>query len=97
MKDAAADIAAASVPTTKITMPASAAGAEAALLGKGRYKYKVWAFAAIALLALWSMSAASVSLRWSSSGDLAVAGDLDVPLGDDLDSLVCALFSEISD
>jgi hypothetical protein len=89
-----ADIAVASVPTTKIAMPASA---EAALLGKGRYKYKVWAFAAIALLALWSMSAASVSLRWSSSGDLAVAGDLDVPLGDDLDSLVCALFSEISD
>ncbi|KAK3151882.1 hypothetical protein QOZ80_3AG0251980 [Eleusine coracana subsp. coracana] len=80
MKDAAADIAFASVPATKITMPASAA-----LLGKGRYK--VWAFAAIALLALWSMSAASVSLRWSASGDLAVAGDLDVPLGDDLDSL----------
>jgi hypothetical protein len=95
MKDAAADIAAASVPTTKITMPASAAGAEVALLGKGRYK--VWAFAAIALLALWSMSAASVSLRWSASGGLAVAGDLDVPLGDDLDSLVCTLFSEISD
>jgi hypothetical protein len=95
MKNAAADIAAASVPTTKITMPASAAGAEAALLGKGRYK--VWAFAAIALLALWSMSAASVSLRWSASGGLAVAGDLDVPLGDDLDSLVCTLFSEISD
>jgi hypothetical protein len=70
-------------------MPAASAagGAEAALLGKGRYK--VWALAAIALLALWSMSAASVSLRWSSSGDLAsVYGDLDVPLADDLDSLV---------
>jgi hypothetical protein len=69
-------------------MPASAAGgAEAALLGKGRYK--VWALAAIALLALWSMSAASVSLRWSSSGDLAsIYGDMDVPLADDLDSLV---------
>jgi hypothetical protein len=45
--------------------------------------------AAIALLALWSMSAASVSLRWSSLGDLAAfSGDLDVPLRDDLDSLV---------
>ncbi|CAD6203999.1 unnamed protein product [Miscanthus lutarioriparius] len=68
-------------------MPACAAGgAEAVLLGKGRYK--VWALAAIALLALWSMSAASVSLRWSSSGDLAsVYGDLDVPLAEDLDSL----------
>ena len=85
---AAANAAAAPVPATKISMPASAAGgAEAALPGKGRYK--VWALAAIALLALWSMSAASVSLRWSSSGDLAsVYGDLDVPLGDDLDSLV---------
>ncbi|KAL6878175.1 hypothetical protein ACP4OV_012345 [Aristida adscensionis] len=83
---AAAD-GAASVPATKIAVQASAAAAEAALLGKGRYK--VWAFAAIALLALWSMSAASVSLRWSS-GDLAAAaasGDLDASLGDELDSL----------
>ncbi|XP_037478254.1 uncharacterized protein LOC119355538 isoform X2 [Triticum dicoccoides] len=73
---------------TKISIPASSTGgaAEAALLGKGRYK--VWALAAIALLALWSMSAASVSLRWSA-GDLAaaVSGDLDAPLRDDLDSL----------
>nr|ACG26456.1 hypothetical protein [Zea mays] len=76
------------MPATKITIPVSAVGGtEAALLGKGRYK--VWALAAIALLALWSMSAASVSLRWSSSGDLAsVYGDLDVPLADDLDSLI---------
>ncbi|XP_066346964.1 uncharacterized protein [Miscanthus floridulus] len=87
MKAVPADSAASPVPATKITMPASAVGgAEAALLGKGRYK--VWALAAIALLALWSMSAASVSLRWSSSGDLAsVYGDMDVPLADDLDSL----------
>lgn len=72
----------------KISIPASSTGgaAEAAPLGKGRYK--VWALAAIALLALWSMSAASVSLRWSA-GDLAaaVSGDLDAPLRDDLDSL----------
>jgi len=88
MKAVPADCAASPVPATKITMPACAAGgAEAVLLGKGRYK--VWALAAIALLALWSMSAASVSLRWSSSGDLAsVYGDMDVPLADDLDSLV---------
>ncbi|CAL4931528.1 unnamed protein product [Urochloa decumbens] len=88
MKPVPADTAAAPVPATKIAMPAYAGGggAEAALLGKGRYK--VWALAAIALLALWSMSAASISLRWSSSGDLAAfSGDLDVPLGDDLDSL----------
>ncbi|KAM3368219.1 hypothetical protein ACQJBY_016641 [Aegilops geniculata] len=72
----------------KISIPASSTGgaAEAALLGKGRYK--AWALAAIALLALWSMSAASVSLRWSA-GDLAavISGDLDAPLRDDLDSL----------
>ncbi|XP_062211522.1 uncharacterized protein LOC133912683 [Phragmites australis] len=77
-----------SVPATKIAIPASAVSAgDAAGLGKGR-RYKVWAFAAIALLALWSMSAASVSLRWSSSGDLAAtARDFDVSLGDGLDSL----------
>jgi hypothetical protein len=80
---------------TKITIPANSCsvggGAEAALLGKGRYK--VWALAAIALLALWSMSAASVSLRWSA-GDLAAfgSGDLDAPLHDDLDSLVRSPF-----
>jgi hypothetical protein len=78
---------------TKIAIPAvSSVGgaAEAAVLGKGRYK--VWALAAIALLALWSMSAASVSLRWSA-GDLAAfgSGDLDAPLRDDLDSLVRTL------
>ena len=72
----------------KIIIPASSTGgaAEAALLGKGRYK--VWALAAIALLALWSMFAASVTLRWSS-GDLAAAPwDLSSPLLDDLDPLV---------
>ncbi|OEL34830.1 hypothetical protein BAE44_0004150 [Dichanthelium oligosanthes] len=86
MKAAPANLA--PVQATKITMPASAAGGgEAAPLG-GKGRYKVWALAAIALLALWSMSAASVSLRWFSSGDLAsVSGDLDVPLGDGLDSL----------
>ncbi|KAF2923845.1 hypothetical protein DAI22_07g223800 [Oryza sativa Japonica Group] len=74
-------------PATKISIPISAAagGAEAALLGKGRYK--AWALAAIALLALWSMFAASVTIRWSS-GDLAAEfGDLPDPLIDDLDPL----------
>ncbi|CAM0873321.1 unnamed protein product [Alopecurus aequalis] len=90
MKGLAGDSAASAplLQASKITIPASSTGggAEAALLGKGRYK--VWALAAIALLALWSMSAASVSLRWSA-GDLAAfgSGDLEVPLRDDLDSL----------
>lgn len=87
MKALAGDSAASTplLPATKFAIPASSA-AEAALLGKGRYK--VWALAAIALLALWSMSAASVSLRWSA-GDLAASasGDLDAPFSQDLDSL----------
>ena len=74
-------------PATKISIPASpGGGTEAALLGKGRYK--AWALAAIALLALWSVFAASVTLRLSS-GDLAIAsGDVSGPLLDDLDPLV---------
>jgi hypothetical protein len=82
-------------PATKISIPISAAagGAEAALLGKGRYK--AWALAAIALLALWSMFAASVTIRWSS-GDLAAEfGDLPDPLIDDLDPLVCLPYPNI--
>ncbi|XP_047061946.1 pectinesterase QRT1-like [Lolium rigidum] len=73
-------------PATKISIPVSpGGGTEAALLGKGRYK--AWALAAIALLALWSMFAASVTLRWSS-GDLATAfQDVSDPLFDDLDPL----------
>ncbi|KAL6657617.1 hypothetical protein ACP70R_005397 [Stipagrostis hirtigluma subsp. patula] len=70
-------------PATKISIPISSG--EAALFGKGRYK--TWALAAIALLALWSMFAASVTLRWSS-GDLAATfGDVTDPLLDDLDPL----------
>uniref|UniRef100_A0A0A9GB40 Uncharacterized protein n=1 Tax=Arundo donax TaxID=35708 RepID=A0A0A9GB40_ARUDO len=70
-------------PATKISIPFSSG--EAALFGKGRYK--TWALAAIALLALWSMFAASVTLRWSS-GDLAASfGEATDPLIDDLDPL----------
>ncbi|CAD6223135.1 unnamed protein product [Miscanthus lutarioriparius] len=56
---------------TKISIPVSSG--EAALFGKGRYK--VWALAAIALLALWSMFAASVTLRLSSGELAATFGD----------------------
>ncbi|KQK15305.1 uncharacterized protein LOC112268725 [Brachypodium distachyon] len=76
-------------PATKISIPVSAvgAGAEAALLGKGRYK--ACALAAIALLALWSMFAASVTLRWSSESEDLAATSVDVsdPFIDDLDPL----------
>ncbi|XP_062189140.1 uncharacterized protein LOC133892405 [Phragmites australis] len=68
---------------TKISILVSSG--EGAVFGKGRYK--TWALAAIALLALWSMFAASVSLRWSS-GDLAATfGDASDPLIDVLDPL----------
>nr|CAB3458573.1 unnamed protein product [Digitaria exilis] len=68
---------------TKISIPISSG--EAALLGKGRYK--TWALAAIALLALWSMFAASVTLRWSSGELAAPLGDSSDPLIDELDPL----------
>ncbi|RCV13911.1 hypothetical protein SETIT_2G384300v2 [Setaria italica] len=67
---------------TKISIPISSG--EAALFGKGRYK--AWALAAIALLALWSMFAASVTLRWSS-GELATFGNASDPLIDEFDPL----------
>jgi hypothetical protein len=70
----------------KIAIPAASSvgvGAEAAFLGNERYK--VWA---LAVIALWSMSATSVSLHWSA-GDLAAYGS---PLRDDLDSLVHSPF-----
>ncbi|KAG2646729.1 uncharacterized protein LOC120694448 [Panicum virgatum] len=68
---------------TKISIPISSG--EAALFGKGRYK--AWALAAIALLALWSMFAASVTLRWSSRELAATLGDASDPLIDELDPL----------
>jgi hypothetical protein len=69
---------------TKISIPISSS--EAALFGKGRYK--VWALAAIALLALWSMFAASVTLRLSSVDLATTFGDASDPLIDELDPLV---------
>lgn len=68
---------------TKISIPISSS--EAALFGKGRYK--VWALAAIALLALWSMFAASVTLRLSSVDLATTFGDASDPLIDELDPL----------
>jgi hypothetical protein len=71
-------------PATKISIPFSSG--DAALFGKGRHK--TWALAAIAFLALWSMFAASVTLRWSS-GDIATTfSDASDPVIDDLDPLV---------
>ncbi|XP_020103992.1 uncharacterized protein LOC109721013 isoform X2 [Ananas comosus] len=75
------------LPTSaaKASSGGGAAASEAALLGKGRYKF--WALAAIVLLAFWSMLTGTVTLKWSA-GDLArFSDDLDRPLHDDLDVL----------
>ncbi|PIM97033.1 hypothetical protein CDL12_30504 [Handroanthus impetiginosus] len=47
------------------------------IFGRGRYKF--WAFAAILLLAFWSMLTGTVTLRWS-------AGDLKDRFNDDYNS-----------
>ncbi|WOL03043.1 hypothetical protein Cni_G11763 [Canna indica] len=59
--------------------------ADAGFFGKGRYK--VWALAAILLLAFWSMLTGTVTLRWSV-GDLnRLPRDFDAPVRPDLDIL----------
>lgn len=57
-----------------------------AIFGRGRYKF--WAFAAISLLALWSMFTGTVTLRWSAGNLNAISDDIDIPLPEDLDVLV---------
>ncbi|XP_074275267.1 uncharacterized protein LOC141599221 isoform X2 [Silene latifolia] len=55
------------------------------IFGKGRYK--IWALAAILLLAFWSMFTGTVTLRWSAGNLTRFSNDLDTPLRDDLDVL----------
>lgn len=58
------------------------------LFGRGRYK--IWALAAILLLAFWSMFTGTVTLRWSAGNLNPLSDDLDAPIRDDLDVLVSA-------
>lgn len=53
----------------------------------GRGKYKLWALAAITLLALWSMFTGTVTLKWSDV-NLQPSQDLDPSVHGDLDILV---------
>ncbi|CAN4083254.1 unnamed protein product [Withania somnifera] len=53
------------------------------IFGGGRYKF--WAFAAILLLAFWSMLTGTVTLRWFASDLTAISDDIDIPLPQDLD------------
>ncbi|XP_055806596.1 uncharacterized protein LOC129875180 [Solanum dulcamara] len=55
------------------------------IFGRGRYKF--WAFAAILLLAFWSMLTGTVTLRWSAGNLNAISDDIDIPLPEDLDVL----------
>lgn len=70
------------LPTTK----KDSAAAEAALIGRGRYK--IWALAAILLLAFWSMFTGTVTLKWSAGNLNRLSDDIDAPIRDDLDVLV---------
>ncbi|CAI9110745.1 OLC1v1010821C1 [Oldenlandia corymbosa var. corymbosa] len=77
-----------SIPLKKeISSSAAAADHSSVLFGRGRYKF--WAFAAILLLAFWSMVTGTVTLRWSAANlnDLSDRDSLDFPLPDDLDVL----------
>ncbi|XP_078430408.1 polyol transporter, putative (DUF1195) [Wolffia australiana] len=53
----------------------------------GRGKYKFWLLFAIVLLAFWSLFTGTVTLHWSA-GDLnSLAGDVPLPMYDDIDVL----------
>lgn len=54
----------------------------------GRGKYKLWALAAITLLAVWSMFTGTVTLKWSDVNLKHASTDLDPSLHSDLDVLV---------
>lgn len=61
-----------------------------AIFGRGSYKF--WAFAAILLLAFWSMLTGTVTLRWSAGNLNAISDNIDIPLPEDLDVLVRTYF-----
>ncbi|PHT56559.1 hypothetical protein CQW23_05045 [Capsicum baccatum] len=63
----------------------SSSSSYSAIFGRDRYKF--WAFAAILLLAFWSMLTGTVTLRWSAGNLNAISDDIDIPLPEDLDVL----------
>jgi hypothetical protein len=58
---------------------------DSVLFGRGRYKF--WAFAAILLLAFWSMFTGTVTLRLSTGNLNRLSEDLGIPNYDNLDVL----------
>ena len=85
-----------SLPTTASTTNAKKDSSDASVFGRGRYKF--WALAAILLLAFWFMFTGTVTLRWSTGNLNHISDDLDFPIHDDLDVLVCffSLFVHMS-
>lgn len=59
---------------------------DSGLFGRGRYKF--WAFAAILLLAFWSMFTGTVTLRLSTGNLNRFSEDLGIPNYENLDVLV---------
>lgn len=61
--------------TTATSNKKESVASDNGLFGKG--KYKLWALAAIILLALWSMFTGSVTLKWSAGNLTRVSDQLD--------------------
>ncbi|PPR84785.1 hypothetical protein GOBAR_AA35932 [Gossypium barbadense] len=74
------------LPTTTATANLKKESSDSCLFGRGRYKF--WAFAAILLLAFWSMFTGTVTLRWSAGNLNRLSDDIGSPVHDDLDVLV---------
>ncbi|KAB2036645.1 hypothetical protein ERO13_D03G015700v2 [Gossypium hirsutum] len=73
------------LPTTTATANLKKESSDSCLFGRGRYKF--WAFAAILLLAFWSMFTGTVTLRWSAGNLNRLSDDIGSPIHDDLDVL----------
>ncbi|KAL8514403.1 hypothetical protein ACS0TY_013494 [Phlomoides rotata] len=78
-------------PSSSSTIAAATVKKEEGLFGRG--KYKLWALAAITLLALWSMFTGTVTLKWSDvnlqpSSDPFIHADLDVLDVDEREKMV---------
>lgn len=77
------------------TMAAKKESSESSLLGRGRYKF--YALAAILLLAFWSIFTGTVTLKWSAGNLTRFSEDINSPIREDLDVLVCvSLFLDLS-
>ncbi|KAG9150409.1 hypothetical protein Leryth_014586 [Lithospermum erythrorhizon] len=75
MKDEEAQMTTSNASSTATLIKKESVGSENGFFGKGRYK--LWALAAIILLALWSMFTGSITLKWSSGNLTRVSDELD--------------------